>query len=86
MTISTNHKAPDKAPAAPPEGTIAESVRKFGITVEDYDSERTDATDGSKLWESRPPGMPKSIRAGTPLARMAATYTVDIPSQSDFVF
>lgn len=36
MTISTNHKAPDKAPAAPPEGTIAESVRKFGITVEDY--------------------------------------------------
>jgi 2-oxoisovalerate dehydrogenase E1 component alpha subunit len=36
MTISANHEAPAKAPAVPTEGPIAESVRKFGITVEDY--------------------------------------------------
>ncbi|TDL33991.1 pyruvate dehydrogenase (acetyl-transferring) E1 component subunit alpha [Arthrobacter nitrophenolicus] len=36
MTISANHTVPDMAPPVPPEGPIAESVRKFGISVEDY--------------------------------------------------
>ncbi|MEC3854038.1 pyruvate dehydrogenase (acetyl-transferring) E1 component subunit alpha [Paenarthrobacter ureafaciens] len=36
MTISANHTVPDMAPPVSPEGPIAESVHKFGISVEDY--------------------------------------------------
>ncbi|OUM39426.1 pyruvate dehydrogenase (acetyl-transferring) E1 component subunit alpha [Arthrobacter sedimenti] len=36
MTISANHEAPDEAPAMPGDGALAESLLKFGISVEDY--------------------------------------------------
>ncbi len=32
------------------------------LTLRDYDVERSDAPDGSKLWETRPSGMPKNLR------------------------
>ncbi|MFB8368084.1 pyruvate dehydrogenase (acetyl-transferring) E1 component subunit alpha [Pseudarthrobacter sp. NPDC055928] len=36
MTISADHTAPDQAATPPTEDAVAEAVRKFGITVEDY--------------------------------------------------
>jgi 2-oxoisovalerate dehydrogenase E1 component alpha subunit len=36
MTISASPKTPEKASVTPAEDSIPESVRKFGITVEDY--------------------------------------------------
>ncbi|MDQ0677299.1 2-oxoisovalerate dehydrogenase E1 component alpha subunit [Arthrobacter pascens] len=36
MTISADHTAPDQAQQAVNEDAVAEAVRKFGITVEDY--------------------------------------------------
>ena len=32
------------------------------LTLRDYDFERSEATDGSRLWETRPSGMPKDLR------------------------
>ena len=36
MTISADHTAPDQAQRLPAEDAVAEAVRKFGITAEDY--------------------------------------------------
>lgn len=36
MTISADHTAPDQDAKPPTEDAVAEAVRKFGITVEDY--------------------------------------------------
>ena len=36
MTISADHTAPDQAQRQPAEDAVAEAVRKFGITAEDY--------------------------------------------------
>ena len=32
------------------------------LTLRDYDIERSEAADGSRLWETRPSGMPKNLR------------------------
>ena len=32
------------------------------LTLRDYDFERSEAADGSRLWETRPSGMPKNLR------------------------
>ena len=32
------------------------------LTLRDYDAQRRDAADGSRLWETRPAGMPKHLR------------------------
>jgi hypothetical protein len=42
---------------------VLDIAREYAyLTLRDYDFERSDAPDGSRLWETRPSGMPKNLR------------------------
>jgi hypothetical protein len=42
---------------------VLDIAREYAyLTLRDYDFERSEAPDGSRLWETRPSGMPKNLR------------------------